>query len=98
MNEAEDYGAGQCDVCGREPAFGVAAIPGMPVSVAYGKACLRANAHPWWALVGNTAMLGGIDQAADWWQKMVEDTCRHLGKPLVEFEADVAAAIKEDAP
>lgn len=41
-----------CDVCDNEPMKGVASIPGMPVSVAYGENCLRANAHPWWALVG----------------------------------------------
>ncbi|PWK81694.1 hypothetical protein C8D88_116105 [Lentzea atacamensis] len=86
-----------CDVCGNEPMLGVASIPGMPISVAYGRECLKANAHPWWALVGNTALLGGLDQAADWWQDMVRDTCRRLGKTLVEFNREVAEEIRSNA-
>ena len=86
----------ECEVCSREPAVGVAAIPGVPISVAYGRSCLDANAHPWWALVVNTALLGGLDQSTDWWQKMVADTCEHLGRPLEEFEADVEQSIREE--
>lgn len=85
-----------CDVCGNEPSVGVAAIPGMPVSVAYGKSCLRANAHPWDLLVANTAMCGGFAQTAEWWQEMVLSTCNHLGRPLSEFEADVRTEIAEE--
>lgn len=76
---------------------GVASIPGMPISVAYGRNCLAANAHPWWALVGNAAMIGGLDQAADWFRAMVEATCRHLGKTLADFNREVAQQIAEDA-
>jgi hypothetical protein len=68
----------------------------MPVSVAYGRKCLQANAHPWGLLVANTALCGGFDQTAEWWQEMVTATCGHLGRSLTEFEADVRAEIMEE--
>lgn len=85
-----------CDVCDNEPAVGVAAVPGVPISVAYGQKCMAANAYPWWVLVANTAAMGGLDESAEWWKQMVYDTCAHLGKTLAEFEADVATAIEEE--
>jgi hypothetical protein len=85
-----------CDVCDEEPSVGVASVPGMPVSVAYGKTCLQANAHPWELLVANTALCGGFDQTAEWWQEMVMATCSRLGRSLAEFEADVRAEIAEE--
>jgi len=85
---------GKCSVCGNEPAVGVCAVPGVPCSMSYGKACLEANAHPWGILVANTAMLGGMEHAAGWWKEMVESTCKHLGKTREEFDKDVAEDIK----
>lgn len=79
-----------CAVCNNEPAVGVASIPGMPMSEAYGRKCLDANAHPWWALALQTACLGGLEHAAPWWREMVESTCAHLGRTLEEFNAEVA--------
>lgn len=84
-----------CDVCGNEPAVGVAAVPGMPVSMAYGRQCLAANAHPYPLLVVNTAMCGGYDQMAGWWQAMVDATLAHLGKTREEFDNDVATEQEE---
>jgi hypothetical protein len=34
-------------------------------------------------------MCGGLDQMIPEWQEMVTDTCKHLGKSLDEFNADV---------
>lgn len=82
-----------CEVCGKEPAIGVAAVPGVPYSAAYGELCLEANAHPYWVCVQNTAMAGngtdGYYGAAKWWKDMVDDTLAHLGKTHDEFIADV---------
>jgi hypothetical protein len=55
-----------CDVCRERPSVGVAAVPGVPMSCAYCKECLQANAHPLYVVIGNTALVGGYDQAADW--------------------------------
>lgn len=74
--------------------MGVAAIPGVPASDAYGRECLEANAHPMWALVANTAMVGGLHEAADWWVDMVQDTLSHLGVSQEAFEAEVAEAVR----
>lgn len=82
-----------CEVCHAETAAGVAAVPGVPISVAYGPICLAANAHPYPIIVSNTAVIGGLDQAADWWVEMVEDTLRHLGKDREAFQAQVRVEI-----
>jgi len=44
-------------------------------------------------LVANTACLGGLEQADEGWQGMVEDTCAHLGTTLEQFRADVETAM-----
>jgi hypothetical protein len=96
-----------CSVCEAEPALGVAAVPGVPFSVAYGRACIDANAHPYGILVGNTAaMVSEVDMAvgvgvliptADWWQKMVLDTLAHLDIAPEQFDADVRTAARDMA-
>lgn len=84
-----------CDVCGNEPAVGVAAVPGVPISMAYGANCLRANAHPYGIVVANTALAGGYDACAEWWKQMVDDTLSHLNKTREEFDRDVAGVETE---
>jgi hypothetical protein len=69
-------------------------MPGVPISFAYCKECIHAGAHPWWAVVANTAQLGGLHLAADWWVALVERTCEHLGKTRAEFNAAVAVEIE----
>ena len=84
-----------CDVCGQHQPVGVAEVPGVSVSVAYCSDCLRANAHPYGIMVGNTACLGGYDQAIYWWQQMVNDTLTHLDKTREQFDVDVLAALEQ---
>jgi hypothetical protein len=84
-----------CDVCRDEPAVGVACVPGMPVSVAYGRKCLEANAHPYGLMVANTALIGKYADTAPWWQEMVTATLTHLGKSREEFDAAVAEQAAE---
>lgn len=86
----------KCDVCNNEPSVGVAAVPGVPISVAYGAKCLAADAHPYGIMVANTAMAGGdLGRTTGWWQEMVENTLRHLGKTREEFDADVAEVLED---
>ena len=82
-----------CEVCNKNRAIGVCCVPGVPVSCAYCRECLDANAHPWWVLVANTVCIGGLKNAADWWKKMVRDTCRHLGRTIEEFNQEVQKEI-----
>ena len=84
-----------CDVCNKEPAEGVACVPGVPMSVAYGAACLKANAHPWWVLVANTVCCGGLDNTHSDWKQMVQDTCTHLGRTLEQFNKEVAEELEK---
>ncbi len=79
-----------CEVCAKHPVIGVACVPGVPYSAGYCEECLKADAHPWWILVANTACCGSIKETAPWWQEMVMHTCAHLGKSMEEFEAEVA--------
>lgn len=82
-----------CEVCNKNQAVGVCCVPGVPISCAYCKECLEANAHPWWVLLANTVCIGGLINAAPWWKKMVEDTCRHLGRTKEEFNQEVQKEI-----
>lgn len=86
-----------CEVCGDEPAVSVASVPGVPISVAYGRKCLDANAHPYGIVVANTADVDGYDNSAEWWKQIVDDTLVHLGKTREQFDADVAGVIAEEA-
>lgn len=84
-----------CEVCHKEPSVGVGAMPGVPASFAYGRKCLEANAHPYDMVVINTAMLGGLDDVAQWWVDIVDSTCAHLGISKVRFDDDVRTAIED---
>ena len=93
----ELYGTMKCDTCGKSPIRGVAAIPFIPMSVAYCQECLSANAHPWWALVANQACIRDpLEDSHPEWQQMVADTCAHLGKTREQFDADVAESIAKE--
>lgn len=78
-----------CQCCNRNVAIGVASIPGIPMSIAWCTECLEAGAIPMWAAVANTAMCGGLDQAAEWWVQVVNDTLAYFGVSLEDFNAMV---------
>ena len=80
-----------CSVCKDkdEPFVSVCCVPGVPISMTYCRKCLHANAHPWGILVANTACANGYDNTAEWWREMVLCTCKHLGRTLDEFKAEV---------
>ena len=85
----------KCETCETRNAIGVAAVPGVPYSAAFCQECIKAGAAPYWIVVRNTALIGGLDNAADWWKNVVAATLNHLGKSSVDFAADVAADIVE---
>lgn len=88
--------ASLCEVCGNEMSVGVFSVPGVPISMAYGKECRAAKAHPYGILVGNTAVAGDENEGmAGWWMEMVHATLRHLGKTEDEFWDDVAQARRD---
>jgi hypothetical protein len=56
----------KCEVCRLEPAIGVACVPGIPYSAAYGFDCLQRRADPYSILRANVLCLGGEENAASW--------------------------------
>lgn len=52
----------QCEVCRKEPAVGVACVPGIPYSAAYGRECIRRGANPYGIIRANVACCGGPDE------------------------------------
>lgn len=84
-----------CDCCGVEPSVGVAAIPGVPMSIAWGRNCLDANVVPWWVAVTNTAIIGGRAEAADWWVALLDNTIPYFNRTTEQFDAEVALAIED---
>lgn len=84
-----------CETCNERESIGVAAMPGVPMSFAYCLACLKANAHPYWAVVANTACVGSLDACGEWWRDLVAATLKHLGKSREEFDRDVAAQLAD---
>jgi hypothetical protein len=87
-----DYGV--CDCCHDEPAVGVAAIPYIPMSIAWGRKCLDADIIPYWAAVANTAACGGWEHCNQEWQDLCRDTCTYFGEPHEQFLRDVAKDIE----
>jgi hypothetical protein len=53
----QELDLGQCEVCQAEPAVGVAAIPGVPMSIAWGRTCLqRGVLMPLWTAQATVGM------------------------------------------
>ncbi len=86
-----------CDACKENEALGVAAVPGVPMSVAYCRECLQANSHPMYVLIGNTACCGGLDNTVDEWQQMVMCSLHHQDKTLEWFNEEVRKSIEKEA-
>lgn len=83
-------------MCAAPEVLGVAAMPGIPISVAYCQSCLTANAHPLKLVIINTALYGGYDESAGWWQQLVDDTLEYLRYPRDLFDIRVQKAIQAE--
>ena len=82
-----------CEVCHKQEAVGVCCVPGVPYSAAYCLDCLKANSHPMNVLVANTACVGGLEHAADWWKEMVTASLFHQKKSLEWFNEQVSLSL-----
>lgn len=86
---------GTCDTCGvKDVELFVYALPGIPMSVGNCKVCTEVSAYPWAILVANTASIGGMAEANDWWKDEVRVTLARLGKTREEFIEAVNVDIK----
>ncbi len=81
-----------CDACGKEKSkddLSVCCVPAMPVSAAYCLDCLKINNHPISLLIINTALIGGLDQGAEFWKDMVMSSLKAQDKTLEWFNEEV---------
>lgn len=85
----------KCDCCGGPDAVGVAAVPFLPISIAWCVKCLKAEVLPFDLMAFNTAMIGGMENANGEWADWVERSITYHGKTHAEFDAAVKAAEKE---
>lgn len=65
------------------------------MSVAYGRKCLEADAHPYSILVAQTACVGGHCNVAEWFDYMIESTLKHLNISYADFYLDVWKSIAD---
>lgn len=52
----------KCEVCNQEDGVGVACVPGVPYSAAYGEECLRRGADPFGIMRANVICCGGVEK------------------------------------
>ena len=93
---AEGGDSGGCQCCGKEPSVGVASIPGVPMSIAWGRNCLEADVVPLWVCF---AQVGAVDDEpgmppdfrygremfAPWWLEVHDLTLAYFGVTEEEF-------------
>lgn len=81
----------ECGCCHQQKEIvGVAAVPGIPMSIAWCRDCINADAIPYELCVTNTALIGGRENAAEWWlEGVVTPTLKYFNKTLEQFDADV---------
>lgn len=66
---------GKCECCNKNPSVGVAACPGVPVSIAWCAKCLAADVVPMWVAEFWRDMSDGQeDQVADWAHELIDNT------------------------
>lgn len=82
-----------CEVCGKNPSVAVHAVPAAGMATARCSDCILARAWPYWILVANTALAGGLHNTMEFWRVMVAETLDWLGKTTGQFDADVTETI-----
>lgn len=92
-----DMSYGRCQCCRREPAIGVASIPGVPMSIAWCPTCLRAGVLPIDILAVTAAECGGdYEDMAEWWlDGYLAPSLHHFNVTLDQFDAMVQQNIAD---
>jgi len=88
-----------CQCCGMNPSVGVAAVPGVPMSIAWCEECLRAGIVPLWVCFAQATMgiddrppefaieIPQVDRAmfGEWWLEWHDRTLTRFGVTEEEF-------------
>ena len=85
----------KCEVCGAFEVVGVAAVPGVPISVAYCHTCLHAGVAPLKIVITQTALNNGYENSANWWQELVDRTLKYLNYRRDLFDERVKSEVDE---
>jgi hypothetical protein len=85
-----------CEACNKNESIGVCCVPGVPVSCAYCKDCLKNNNHPMPILIANTVCCGGLEHCADWWKEMVIQSLQHQNKTIEWFNSEVEKELEKE--
>lgn len=86
-----------CEICKEEPGVVVNSMPGIPMSISRGENCIKNDlSYPYWALVAETSITGGMEHADQWWHEEVEYHLPFFKKSMSEFQSDVNKSIKEE--
>ena len=93
----------KCEVCRGGIDVRVASMPGMAMSLAICGSCRSQDIYPLWALLANTALIGGMRNAATFWYEMVHSslpfygiTCEQFDVMVDEDIAKMEARMRED--
>jgi hypothetical protein len=89
----DDIDYGKCECCQKEPAIGVACIPGIAISIAWCMHCIEAEVVPYNIAVFNTAMNDGLENSADWWKEIVNKTMKYFNISNEQFNNDLEQEI-----
>lgn len=95
MSESVSESLNTCDCCEQEPAVGVAAVPFVPLSIAWGRKCLEAHVVPYDIAVTLCAMIGGPGEGVEEWRGYVERTLAYFEKSTEQFAVDVQDQMEE---
>jgi hypothetical protein len=94
-----DIARDACDVCGRHRPLYVSALAGIPMSIARCRECLAEwSAVPYGIALVNTALIGGMENAADWWKDAytyIDGRYRRMVDAFPIGSQEVADAIRE---
>jgi hypothetical protein len=96
--------ADACECCHAEPMVGVASIPGIPMSIAWGLRCLEAQVVPMWAAFAQADMgwepghTVGREMFAEWWLETHDATLKYFKVTEEEFWEAVNAPRSECGP
>jgi hypothetical protein len=90
-------GLGLCQCCRHEPAFGVASIPGVPISITWCVTCIQTGVMPIDVLATTCAINGGdYDEMAEWWlDGYLAPSLHHFDVSLDRFDVMVHEIIAD---
>lgn len=93
----------QCQCCNKNESVGFAAVPGMPVTIAWCQECLNAEVTPYGILVFNVGTAGKVQSRddivamfVDWYVDEIDRTLEYFDVSFDQFVSDINACFDDD--